>query len=145
MMEKWDPDFIRDQDPSIEFLELYALTCAITTWGERFRELQNRRITIFCDNEAVVFMVNSLALTCVQCRKLIRILALDGMRWNRRLFVKHVRTESNELADSLSRQNLRRFWKHAPNSMNKMPDSIVGGLWPPQNVWFNDDTYLCFR
>ena len=34
MVLKWEDDFIRRHSPSIEMLELYALTCTIVTWGE---------------------------------------------------------------------------------------------------------------
>ena len=53
---KWNSQFIIEQDPSIEFLELYALCIGIFAWE---RKLQNMRIVIFCDNEAVVNIVNT--------------------------------------------------------------------------------------
>ena len=43
-------------NPSIEYLELFALTAAVLTWGSK---LKNRRITIFCDNLSVVCMINN--------------------------------------------------------------------------------------
>ena len=73
---QWNPHFIIEQYPSIEFLELYALTCAVLTWGRKDR-MRNRRVTIFCDNEAVVFMVNSYTSTCMQCCKFIRIQTVE--------------------------------------------------------------------
>ena len=48
--------FVDLHDPSIEFLELYAVTVAVVTWIYRFR---NRRIVLFCDNQAAVAMINS--------------------------------------------------------------------------------------
>ena len=32
--QQWDSNFIIEQEPSIEFLELYALVCGIITWGK---------------------------------------------------------------------------------------------------------------
>ena len=34
LFAKWNDDFIHKQDPSIEFLELLALTAAVLAWGE---------------------------------------------------------------------------------------------------------------
>ena len=54
----WEPGFIEKEAPSIEYLELYALTAGILTWENR-QELVNGRITIFCDNQSVVQMINN--------------------------------------------------------------------------------------
>ena len=54
---QWPENFIQDQDPSIEFLELYALCVGILSWENL---LENMRIVIFCNNQAVVNMVNNL-------------------------------------------------------------------------------------
>ena len=77
MAERWNPDFIKTQDPSIEVLELYALMLGLLTWSS-YKELplRNNWITIFCDNQAVVSMVNNLSTSCLQCRKFIRLIAL---------------------------------------------------------------------
>ena len=37
MHAKWDPIFIREQDPSIGFLELFGVTLGILSWVHRFR------------------------------------------------------------------------------------------------------------
>ena len=117
----WNANFIQEQKPSIEFLELFALTIAMVSWSELRNDLDNCRITIFCDNEAVVNMVNNMASSCSQCQKLIRILALGGIRFNRKVTVRHVRLKQNMLLDALSRNDYRRFWRHTPPTMSKQP------------------------
>ena len=52
---KWKPRLMEVWDPSIAFLELFALTIAIDLWIEK---LQNRRVVVFCDNLSVVNMLN---------------------------------------------------------------------------------------
>ena len=131
---KWGESFVQREDPSIEFLELFALTAAILTWGYL---LQNIRIVIFCDNEAVVHMVNNLMSRCPKCMKLIRLLVLDGIVHNRRVFVKHVVSEKNLLADSLSCMQMTRFWKHALSNMLLVPDDIHPSLWPFDKFWYS--------
>ena len=68
LVGQWGRAFIEEQQPSIEFLELYALVAAILTWS---RYLTNTRIIIFCDNQAAMHMVNNLTAKCPQCMKLI--------------------------------------------------------------------------
>ena len=73
---QWEPGYIETLNPSIEYLELYGLVASILTWGE---DLRNARITVFCDNSAVVGMVNKMALSCKNCMYLLRLLALNNL------------------------------------------------------------------
>ena len=134
MFAKWDPSFIKIEEPSIEYLELYALTAAILAWGGHV-ELQNTRVIVFCDNEAVVHMVNNLASSCKHCMRLIRMIALNGIINNRRLFVRHIKSKDNFLLDALSRMNFSHFWRLAPPTMNTLPDVLPAELWPMSKVW----------
>ena len=52
---QWDSQFIIDHEPSIEFLELYAVVIGIFLWIHKFK---NKRIFLFCDNMSVVYMIN---------------------------------------------------------------------------------------
>ena len=51
IFEWWEPNYIREFSPSIEYLELAALCIGVMSWGHL---LTNCRIVIFCDNQAVV-------------------------------------------------------------------------------------------
>ena len=66
---------------------------------------------------------------------LLRLITLEGMLHNVRIFSKHVKTEENVLADALSRGQMSRFWENAPISMNRTPVAISDKLWPVQNIW----------
>ena len=101
---RWGESFIEEVDLSIEFLELFALCARIITWG---RLLTNMRIVIFCDNQAVLHMVNNQTSKCPKCMNLIRLLVFDCLKFNRRVFVKYISTESNIRADALSRLQLK--------------------------------------
>ena len=59
------PSF-RLENPSIEYLELFALAAGLLTWRDE-PELKNRQITIFCDNQAVVDMINDMSSKCGKC------------------------------------------------------------------------------
>ena len=134
---KWNKSFIQDCKPSIEFLELFALTVSVLTWAEE-KEMKDSQIIIHCDNEAVVYMVNKMASSCAQCMKLLRILTLSGLKHNRRLLARHVRTEMNILADALSRHDFKRFWRNAPESMKGEPDVIPPYIWLVEQIWNNE-------
>ena len=60
---------------------------------------------------------------------LIRMLVLDGLRLDRRVFAKYLHTKSNVLADSLSRLKIKFFKQVAPQ-MHEYPDKISPELWP---------------
>ena len=66
--QKWDPDFISSNGPSIEYLEMYAVAVGVLLWIRRFA---NKRIVIFCDNISVVHMVNNSTSNCKNCLVLI--------------------------------------------------------------------------
>ena len=104
----WPEDFILNADPSIEFLEMYTLTAVIITWSEE-ECLNYSRITIFCDNEAVVHIVNKMASSCKQCMKLVGILSLDGIKHNWKIYVRHIISWDNILSDALSRLDYQRI------------------------------------
>ena len=65
---------------------------------------------------------------------LIRLLTLEGMRRNVRIYAKYVNTKDNGLADTLSRGNFARFRRLGPH-MEKLNTQPPGELWPIHNVW----------
>ena len=79
---QWPVGFIDLCKPSIEYVELYALTVAVAIWAHK---LGNARVTIFCNNEAVVHMVNNGALSCSNCMYLLQKVAFLTLKHNFRL------------------------------------------------------------
>ena len=132
IFSKWEDNFIETVKPSIEFLELYALCAGIFTW-ENHDSLTNCHITVFCDNTAVVNMINNITSKCKLCMYLIRMIVLNGLIFNRRLNAKYVKSKENGLADSLSRMQLDRF-KLLDPTMNEKPDKISEKIWPPSEI-----------
>ena len=129
---EWDRDFLSKAEPSIEFLELFALVVGLITWAD---ELANSRIVIFCDNQAVVEMVNNTTSSCRNCMYLLRLMVLSGLRFNTRVAVKYIRSADNILADSLSRLRFDTFWHHAPEYTESKPYPVPEELWPIQRYW----------
>ena len=137
VMQMWDTNFINKYKPSIEYLELYAVTAAVLLWINQFR---NKRIILFCDNESVVNMINYTTTSCKNCMVLIRIIVLKGLLENIRIFARHVQGVKNDLADSLSRDKLELFFNLCDKKgrkMNKMPHKIPEAIWPMDKIWKN--------
>ena len=125
-------NFVVEENPSIAFLELFAVTAGVIEWIHHFK---NRRIFLFCDNESAVHMINNQSSKCRNCMMLLRIITLQGMTFNVRIFAKHVRSETNVLSDALSRGQMNRFWANTPKSMNAPPTEISDKIWLIQKFW----------
>ena len=133
----WDNDFMEEQQPSIQYLELFGVTVAVTNWIRLFK---NKRIFLFCDNQSVVQMISSSSARCKNCMVLIRLITLAGLENNTRIFAKYVPTHKNDKADALSRLQLQRFWRICNNNGDNMEPTatpIPTNLWPLQKIWIN--------
>ena len=130
--KKWEPGFIERCNPSIAFLEFYALCVGIFTWA---KSLQNMRIEIFCDNTSVRDIVNSMTTNCPKCLSLMKLLILDNMIHNRHIKVTYIESAKNERADALSRLDLNRFFNASPLSRSVQPSPISQKLWPLSTLW----------
>ena len=105
-IQQWDEDFIKQCKPSINYLELYAMTVAIMNWIHKY---QNQRIYIFCDNMSVVQMVNNNTSKCKNCMVLIRMIVLKALTHNVNIKVKHVPGKLNKFSDWLSRMEYKKI------------------------------------
>ena len=127
----WDQQFIKEQKPSIEFLELWALTAGVLSWIHRFK---NRKIYLFCDNKTVRDAINRASSRCKNCMILIRLITLKSLLFNVRVYVKYVKSKDNILTDALSRGQMIRFRSHGQH-MDENPTPILGDIWPLSKVW----------
>ena len=137
LFAQWEKDFIRDNGPSIEYLELLGVTAAILTWGYM---LENRRVIVFCNNQAVVGMINNMTSSCENCMYLLRLITLNNLIFNRRVFAKYISTRQNDLSHALSRLQFDRFWRlveQKNQKMNNEPSKISALVWPVSAIWKN--------
>ena len=72
----------------------------------------------------------------VKIFNLIRMVELVNLKFNRRVFVKYVQSQKNELADALSRMDLDSFFRKA-GKIELEPMPIPEQLWPVQKIWIN--------
>ena len=125
---------MRRADPSIEYLELFAVTVGVKLWIHRFA---NKEIFLFCDNMSVVHMLNRSSSKCKNCMVLIRIITLHSLIFNVKIRAKHVLTGDNGIADALSRLNLDRFHKLCAKErrmMDNEPHTMPAELWPIEKI-----------
>ena len=135
--KKWNQDFMENMQPSIQYLELYGVTVAVLNWIKHFK---NRRIYLFCDNDSVVKMINKSSSRCRNCMVLLRLITLEGLIHNVRIFAKHVTSKDNGKADALSRLEFQRFWKLCDEEgsiMDVRPTSIPSQIWPIEKIWLS--------
>ena len=57
---------------------------------------------LFCDNTSAVEMINNTTSSCQNCMVLIRILVLESLKSNVRVFAKYISSKANAYSDALS-------------------------------------------
>ena len=114
----WSPEQLTH---SIEWKELYALVTACCTWAKEWRQL---RITMHCDNKAVVDCIRSGTSKSPPVMTLIRELFFVCARFNFTVTAAHIAGQSNCIADSLSRFRMEEFRRLAP-AAQAQPDRAV--------------------
>ena len=67
---------------------------------------------------------------------LIRIIVLESLVLNTRVFARYVKLKENEKADALSRLQSKRFWTVAQN-MNTLPSTNPSGYLAYGKIWLN--------
>ena len=128
MYARWLPaDFILQVDPSIKYLELFALVAGCITWLHRFR---NRCIILHCDNESICVMVNKTTSYCKNCVVLLRLLVLKSLIENVRVFAKHLGMKQNKDADLLSRMKISYFKRCGNGKFARNSTQIPECIWP---------------
>ena len=134
-LHEWDPVFLEKCQPSINYLELFAVAVGVINWLNRFA---NKNIEIFCDNMSVVHMINNTSSKCKNCMVLLRIITLRGLIHNVKVTARHVVGERNIFADHLSRLRYREFWQLARKQGKKFDNRCTPmpkAIWPPQKIW----------
>ena len=131
-MIRWDSEFILKNDPSIAYLELYAVTVAVLNWIHKFR---NRKIALFCDNMSAVMMINKMTSSCKNCMVLLRIIVLQGLLHNVRITAKHIVGKANTISDHLSRLRYFKFRRLTGNKYNSHMHPVPEILWPMTKIW----------
>ena len=133
--QPWNIAFMRKYQPSIQFLELYAVTAGLLIWMKNF---QNKRIVVYCDNQSVMNMLNHGSSNCKYCMVLIRLVILESLIWNVSVYAQHVKSKDNGIADALSHLDWPRFYKLTENmDMDDISTLVPPQIWPMEKIWLN--------
>ena len=138
----WSQEFLAHFNPSIEYLEMFALCVGIFMWKCK---LSNRKIAIYCDNTSVRDAVNDSSSKNKMTMTLVRLLILECLKFNIRVFVQYIKSSKNVLADSLLRANFENFWDHAPEGTCLTPEKIPRELWPVEKLWKVHEDWKSFK
>jgi hypothetical protein len=112
---KWDAELC---GLPIAVLEMFAITLALTTWGEKLR---NKKLIIWSDNQCATNIIAKQASKCPILSFLLREFTLACLNFNVWVKPRYISSASNILADCLSRNLMTRFWAAAPTSTQRNP------------------------
>lgn len=124
-----------EKEFSIAFKELVPILLASMIWGRGWR---GTRVTVYCDNEAVVCMMASRSSRDPNLMHLLRCLFFVEAAWQFTLSARHIRGVANVLADAVSRNNLDLFFmqfSEADRRATPVPPDFVGLLLDTQLNW----------
>ena len=120
-------------------MELLPIVIAAAIWGPKWAGCTVRSN---CDNEAVVWVINSGRCEHELMMHLVRCLFFFAAKYNFVLVAKHIPGISNTLADALSRNKLELFFSLAPQakrSATPIPPSLLVGLVLKRPDWTSLD------
>ena len=114
---KWPPPCLKYQ---IMVKELVPIVLATALWG---RNWTSKTVMVFCDNAAVVSVIDKGSSKEPDVMHLLRCLAFIQARYQFNLIAAHIKGENNNLADALSRDNVGYFLSHYPQAQ-KQPTPV---------------------
>lgn len=113
----WFVEMVPDLQHSINWRELYAVVLAAATFGRQWR---GRRIIFHCDNQSVVYILQSGTSKSPELMKLVRLLFYLSATHQFEFTSSYINTKINAIADSLSRLDFYRFWRLVPSANPRM-------------------------
>ncbi|XP_037647425.1 uncharacterized protein LOC119501251, partial [Sebastes umbrosus] len=115
----WPPSFSK-LDSSSALYEIYPVAVACHVWGQHWKR---KRITVLCDNIAVVGIINRGRSSSKDIMPFMRSITWSSVIYNFIITARHVPDHFNSLADSLSRFKFQNFGSICPDA-NPVPVSV---------------------
>uniref|UniRef100_UPI0037E76AD8 uncharacterized protein n=1 Tax=Semicossyphus pulcher TaxID=241346 RepID=UPI0037E76AD8 len=110
--DHWPPAF-SGFDQSSALYEIYPVAVACHVWGQHWKR---KRISVLCDNQAVVSMINRGRSSSKDIMPFLRSITWSSITHNFIITARHVPGHYNKLADSLSRFNFQIFRSICPEA-----------------------------
>ena len=131
------PEVIKSQGLPIHKLEMLAVLVGIRLWGSH---CQGQKIRIYCDNQAVVQVINSSKTKDSFMGTCLRELWFEVSRFRFQLRAIHLPGEENRIADWLSRWDRGKTYQNSFHSfISEEPDKYVELCTPSALFDFADD------
>lgn len=109
----WPNNWLLQDAPDITVKELFPIVLALQLWARQFT---NQKVIMFCDNQAVVQIINKQSSRSPVVMSLVRLLVLTCLQCNVLFRAKHIPGYTNCMADCLSRGQLIKFRSLAPTA-----------------------------
>lgn len=107
---RW-PDAIQERHITVK--ELVPIVLAAALWGSKWR---GKGVMSYCDNAAVVAIINKGSSREAEAMHLLRCLAFLKAKFQFALYCTHIQGARNELADALSRDKVQLFLANYPQA-----------------------------
>ena len=113
--DQWVSEFIQQESPSIDYMELFEVLVAMWIWTLDFA---NKEVRVNSDNQPMVYIINNKSSHSPSMLNLIHFLTLHCMLNNIHLSAQFIPSTLNQRSDALSR--LQFSWFH-----HLMPEANV--------------------
>lgn len=133
------------KEESITLKELVPIVLACVVWGPSWT---NKSVTMHCDNEGAVAVINSGYSRVPQIMHMLRCLFFIRAVYQITLRAVHILGRENELADAISRINLSLFFTQVPQAASQrstVPPVILSVVVEQQPDWMSVDWCQLFK
>ena len=127
-------DGIHVYNPSIDFLELYAVVVAVYAWSDL---LANKHVIVHSDNTPTVAVINDKFAHSTNLMHLVRFLVLHCMLHNITLTAAYIPGSANTWSDALSHFQLHKFQQLHPDP-EPHPSPCPSFLYPLSECTYNN-------
>ena len=118
MYQQWEFHWFHQFNPSIDFLELYALLAGVVTWALHFVD---RTVIFWSDNTLTVHALINKSSHSSQMLNLLHYLTFFCMVNNIHIKALYISGKKNVICDLLSRLKLQAFCNIKPEHTNQLP------------------------
>ncbi len=119
--------------------ELVPIVIAAAVWGS---EWKGKTVKAWCDNTAVVSIVNHGSSRNKEAMHLARCLAFITAKGEFEMIAAHIRGTDNTQVDALSRDNLRSLHPQAAREPTAIPEALIDLLMVSRPDWTTVEFYF---
>ena len=143
--QSYETHELKLKQESITFKEIVPIVIACAVWGPAWA---TKSVTVHCDNEGAVAVVNSGYSRIPPIMHMLRCLFFIRAYHQITLRAVHVPGRENDLADAISRNNLSVLFTQVPRAINGtviVPPTLLSVVLEHQPDWTSVDWCQLFR